>query len=133
MVSTQPAAYSVTRRSQRIWLTMPIRVSLNVADWLQWTEETSALVVNAHGALVLLSKEVQVGQSLTLSDVRTDQRRKCRVVMIGVRTANMNEVGVELLEPFNDFWRALDPPKGLAQFRETGEGSVVAGGTKLKA
>jgi len=59
--------------------------------------------------------------------------RKCRMVMIGARTANMNEVGVELLEPFNDFWRTHDPPKGSAQFREAGNGWVVeVTGTKLK-
>ena len=55
------------------------------------------------------------------------------MVMIGARTGNMNEVGVELLEPFNDFCRTPDPPKDWAQFREAGNGSVVeVAGTKLK-
>ena len=45
----------------------------------------------------------------------------------------MNEVAVELLEPFNDFWRALDPAKDWAQFREAGKGATVAVETKLKA
>ena len=100
---------------------MPIRVAFSIADELQWTEETSPLIVNAHGGLMLLSKEVQVGHDLALSDVPTDQRRQCRVVMIGTRPANMNEVAVELLEPFNDCWRVLDPAKGWAQFREAGK------------
>ena len=63
---TQPAAYSVARRSLRIWLTMPIRVSRNVADRLHRTVETSPLAVNAHGALILLSKEVQGDKLNTL-------------------------------------------------------------------
>ena len=71
------------------------------------------MLVNAHGALILLSTEVTVGQRLTLADVRTEQKRECRVVMIGFRTSNMNQVGVELLEPFDGFWRALKYAKRL--------------------
>ena len=48
---------------------MPIRVTFSIADELQWTEETSTLIVNTHGGLMLLSKEVQVGHDLALSDV----------------------------------------------------------------
>jgi hypothetical protein len=132
ITAAEPSGYSIARRSQRIWLTMPIRVAFSVADQVQWTEETSTLIVNAHGALILLRNEVQVGQSLTLSDVRTNKRRDCRVVTIGAHTANMKEVGVELLEPFNDFWRVLDPPKDWAQFREGGRRSIEEAGTKPK-
>lgn len=52
---------------------MPKRGLLVVSDRPQWAEETSTLVVNAHGALILLSLEVTVGQHLTLADVRTEQ------------------------------------------------------------
>ena len=52
--------------------------------------------------------------------------------MIGARTAKMNEVGVELLEPLSGFWKALDPPKDWAQLRELDKGSLVIAGTKLK-
>jgi len=52
--------------------------------------------------------------------------------MIGARMANMNEVGVELLERLSGFWKALDPPKDWAQLRELDKGSFVIAGTKLK-
>ena len=88
--------------------------------------------MNAHGALILLSTEVTVGQRLTLADIRTAQKRECREVMIGFRTSNMNEVGVELLEPFDGFWPALNPPRDWAQFREAWKQNVVTCGAKLQ-
>jgi hypothetical protein len=54
-----------------------------------------------------------------------------RVVMIGCRTSDMNEVGAELLEPFDGFWRALNPPRDRAQFREARKQNVTCG-AKLK-
>jgi hypothetical protein len=68
----------------------------------------------------------------SLADIRTEQKRECRVVMIGRRTSNVNEVGVELLDPFDGFWRALNPPRDWAQFREAQKQSVVTRGTKPK-
>lgn len=132
MASTRPPSYSTPRRSQRIWLTIPIHVSFEVSDRLQRAEEASTLVVNAHGALILLSTEVTVGQRLTLADIRTEQKRECRVVMIGFRTSNVNEVGVELREPFDGFWRALNPPRDWTQFREAWKQNVVTPGAKLQ-
>jgi hypothetical protein len=80
-------------------------------DRLRRPEETSTLLVKAHGALLLLSTEVTTEQRLTPADIGTEQKRECREVMIGFRTSNMNEVGVELLDPFDGFWQALNPPR----------------------
>jgi hypothetical protein len=132
VATTAPPTYITTRRSRRIWLTMPIRVSQVISGTLQWTEEASTLVVNAHGALILLHHEVTVGEALTISDMSTGAGRKCRVVMIGSRTSGMNEVGVELLEPFDDFWRAIDPPREWMEFRQAGRDSARAAGEKMK-
>jgi hypothetical protein len=82
-------------------------------------EETSTLVVNAHGALILLNHEVAVGQTLTISDLRNGSERKCRVVMLGAKTSGMNEVGIELLQP--DFWRVPNAPSDWAQFANSGK------------
>jgi hypothetical protein len=129
MAGTQPPTYSTPRRSQRIWLTMPIHVWSEVS--LRRAEETSTLLVNAHGALILLSTEVTVGQRLTLADIPTAQKRECREVMIGFLTSNMNQVGVGLFEPFDGFCRALNPPRAWAQFREAWKQNVVTCGAKL--
>jgi hypothetical protein len=73
------------------------------------------------------------GVELNALHVRSDQQRRCRVVMIGAGMANMNKVAVESLEPLSDFWQALDPPRDRAQFRETGMASAKEiAGTKRK-
>jgi hypothetical protein len=38
---------------------------------------------------------------------------------------------VELLRPFDGFWRALNPPRDWAQFREAWKQKVVTCGAKL--
>ena len=117
MSTAEPSTYSTPRRSRRIWFTAPVLVSFTFSERLQWTEETSTIVVNAHGALILLGREVAVGQVLTLADVKTNERRRCRVAMIGDSTGEMTEVGVELLEPYGDFWSVPDPPGDWAPFK----------------
>ena len=95
---------------------MPIRISLFVDEQLQWEEETSTLVVNAHGALILLNHVVSTGHVLTIGDLGSAEQRKCRVVMLGARTSGMSEVGIEFLEPFANFWRVRTPPPDWAAF-----------------
>jgi hypothetical protein len=119
--ASSPPVYATLRRSRRIWFTMPIGVSCLLSERLAWTEETSTLVVNAHGALILLNHEVAVGQTLTISDLRNGSERKCRVVMLGAKTSGMNEVGIELLQPFDDFWHAPNVPSDWAQFANSGK------------
>lgn len=130
--NSQPTTFAIPRRSRRIWFTMPIRISLFVDEQLQWEEETSTLVVNAHGALILLNHEVAAGQVLSIADLGSAEQRKCRVVMLGARTSGMTEVGIELLEPVAHFWRVSNPPPDWAPYQSTENVPVgaVAGKTK---
>ena len=122
--------YSIPRRSRRVWFTMAIRISSAASGNSLWIEESSTLVVNAHGALILLCREVAVGQVLKISDLKIGAERKCRVVMVGARCAGAAEVGIELLEPFADFWRAPNPPQDWAQFRVAANHELSATGIK---
>jgi hypothetical protein len=122
----QPAAFATPRRSRRIWFVMPIRISFFVAEQLQWEEETSTLVVNAHGALILLNHEVSAGQVLTIANLGSAERHKCRVVMLGARTSGMTEVGIELLEPAATFWRVKNPPPDWAALQSANNGPIAA-------
>ncbi len=122
--------YNIPRRSRRVWFTMPIKISSAVSGNSLWTEESSTLVVNAHGALILLCREVSVGQVLKISDLKSGAERKCRVVMVGARYAGAAEVGIELLEPFANFWRVPNPPQDWAQFGVATSHELSATGIK---
>ena len=112
---------------------MPICVSHSVSERQEWREETSTVVVNAHGALILLNHDVEVGQMLKLSDVKTGDGRPCRVVMIGTRLQGLVEVGVELLAPFNDFWRTTNPPSDWAQFCDAAKTAIHGSADKMNS
>src|SRR5260221_2983953 len=111
------AQYNTPRRSRRVWFTMAIRISSAVSANSLWIEESSTLVVNAHAALILLCREVAVGQVLKISDLKIGAERKRRAVMVGARYARAAEIGIGLLEPFADFWLLPNPPTERAQFR----------------
>jgi len=132
VTSSQSTTYSTPRRSRRIWFTMPIRISFLVEERVQWEEETSTVVVNAHGALILLNHEVTVGQVLAVSDLGSAEGRKCRVVMLGARTSGMTEVAIELLAPYGSFWRVSNPPPDWAAFASTENVRVAVGVGKPK-
>jgi hypothetical protein len=116
----QPAtAFTTLRRSQRIWLTAAIRVSYNGRDQASWTEETSSIVANAHGALILVEHELATGQVLTIESIKTREVRTCRVVMFGATVADLQEVGIEFTEPSADFWGLSQPPGDWAPFSKS--------------
>ena len=99
------------RRSLRILLSIPIRVSGSRHDGHRFAEESHTLVVNAHGALILLSEEVFRGQVLTILHLKAQEQCDCKVVEIGGRHDNKREVAIELLQPSPKFWHVGFPPE----------------------
>jgi hypothetical protein len=74
-------------------------------------EETKTVIVNAHGALILLHTPVTMGELLTVTNVNTEEQRSCRVVDISSNSeSGMTEVGMEFIEPAPKFWRVAFPP-----------------------
>ena len=65
------------RRSQRVILKVTVVVLAQGSDNKLVSEVTRTVTVNAHGAQVLLSLKVSIGQLLTLRHFNLE--RKCRV------------------------------------------------------
>src|SRR6266852_9587403 len=70
------------RRSQRVLMTVPVRVSGQTGVGLPFEEETHTRAISAHGALLLVSAQVYRGQRLTLSNPQT----KCALESGGEHT-----------------------------------------------
>jgi c-di-GMP-binding flagellar brake protein YcgR len=99
------------RRSQRVLMTIPVRVSgLNGAG-LPFEEETHTRAISAHGGLILVSTQVNRGQRLTLSNVRTNASLECVVAHIDRHQSGHPQVGVEFMLPNPIFWHVAFPPK----------------------
>ncbi len=99
------------RRSQRVLVTVPVRVSGQTGAGPRFEEETHTRAISAHGALILLSAQVHRGQRLTLSNVQTKAALECVVAHIDRRQSNQPQVGVEFALPNPMFWHVAFPPK----------------------
>jgi hypothetical protein len=92
------------RRSQRVKVRVPVAVRLQLADKRIITETTEALVVSAHGGLILLTAEVFQGDFVTLSNPTTEKEMLGRVTDVGARIMGKVQVGIEFIKPAPEFW-----------------------------
>jgi hypothetical protein len=99
------------RRSQRVLMKIPVRVSGETGPGSLFEEETHTLAISAHGALIAVSKQVNKGQRLSLSNVQTRAALECVIAHIGKRESEHIQVGVEFMLPNPIFWHVAFPPK----------------------
>ena len=99
------------RRSQRVLLKVPVRVSVQAGATPLTEEEAHTLAVSAHGALTAVSAPLYRGQRLTLSNPQTKDSLECVVAHIDRFPNEPVKVGVEFLLPNPTFWRVAFPPK----------------------
>jgi len=106
------------RRSQRVLLQIPIQVRGQFEGQPPLTEDTSTLVVNAHGALIALAMKVRPGQKLVLRNWATAKERECRVVHIIEKPGSKNDVGIAFPYPMPKFWNMDFPPPDWTPYME---------------
>ena len=99
------------RRSQRVLMTIPVRVSGQTSFGSPFNEETHTRAISAHGALMVVSTQVDRGQRLTLSNLQTKAALECVVAHIAKARNSEPEVGVEFMLPNPIFWHVAFPPK----------------------
>ncbi|SRR5712692_4416309 len=99
------------RRSQRVLMKIPVRLSVQAGAALLSEEETYTLAVSAHGALIAVSAPLYRGQRLTLSNVQTKGALECVVAHIDRFPGESMKVGVEFLLPNPTFWHVAFPPR----------------------
>jgi len=108
------------RRTQRVIMRVPVRISGQNFVGSQFEEETHTLAVNANGALVALSVPVRKGQVLHLLNVAMGDKAECVVAHLGKRQGELLEVGIAFRLPNPNFWRVAFPPRdwsyGLDEF-----------------
>jgi hypothetical protein len=99
------------RKSQRVLMAIPVRVSGKTDAGSPFEEETHTRAISAHGALILMSMQVYRGQRLTLSNVQTKAALECVVAHIDRRQGEHPQAGVEFTLPNPMFWHVAFPPK----------------------
>jgi hypothetical protein len=98
------------RRSRR--LRVRIRVVVRVETERKETvwEETDALIVNAHGGLILLATQVSKDKFLTVQNANTGKEILARITSLGPRFMGKAEVGIEFIRPAPEFWALTEQP-----------------------
>ena len=99
------------RRSQRVLMNIPVRVSGQAGAALFFEEDTHTLAISTHGALIVVAAPVYRGQRFTLSNVRTNATLECVVVHVDKVPGGETQVGVEFMLPNPTFWHVAFPPK----------------------
>lgn len=102
------------RRSERVMLQMRIRVKTEMANHAHVEEETTTLVVNAHGGLMKMKAELLVGQPIVLINPHNQMKESCRVVRVEQPTPEYFTVAFEFSRPSPKFWPVTFPPADWA-------------------
>lgn len=98
------------RRSQRVFLSIPVTVEGHTPQGEKFVEETATLAVNAHGGLVTLMHALDPKRPLTLIHRATGKQQICRLVYSGTIQRGKTEVGIEFSTPSPKFWQINFPP-----------------------
>lgn len=99
------------RRSQRVLMRIPVRISSQAGAAVFLEEDTHTLAISAHGALLVVAAPVYRGQRFTLSNIQTKAALECIVAHVDKTPGEQTRVGVEFMMPNQTFWRVAFPPK----------------------
>ena len=121
------------RRSQRVLMTMPVRISGQTGVGLHFEEETQTRAISAHGALIPVSTKVHRGQRLTLSNIHTKAALECVVAHIEKSQSSQPQVGVEFMLPNPTFWHVVFPPQDWTPRHPDAKSQVRKGKSEVDA
>jgi len=98
------------RRSERVLLRIPIEVRGTNPEGKPFTEKTTTLVINRHGARISLKTPVRPQDQITITNLQNAMSCPFRVVRERDQSLGEGpECGVECLSPEINFWGILFP------------------------
>ncbi len=99
------------RRSKRLKMRIAVVIRTQTADKKPVSEKAEALVVNAHGGLLLLAAKVATNDMILVANPKTGEELLCRVTSLGPSFMGKTEVGIEFIKPAPRFWGISSPPE----------------------
>jgi hypothetical protein len=101
------------RRSKRVKRRVPIIVRLLNANKSSTAETTHTVIVNDHGALILLAAAVKPQQIIRIENLNAADEVLCRVTNLGPSFMGKTQVAVEFILPMPGFWNTIRNPETL--------------------
>lgn len=113
---------SSERRSSRVFTRIPVKAKGKGHAGRKFSENGQTIVINAHGGLLYLQAELELGAELVLVNPATEEEQECRVVYLGDTSDRGTRIGIEFLSPSPHFWGvefkqqdwAVPPPESSA-------------------
>lgn len=93
------------RSSQRISIRIPVLAYGWSQHEISFHENTTTLLVNASGGLILLQAKVTVGDALFVVNQTTQAEQECRVAYVGPEFEGKPRVGFAFKRPAPSFWK----------------------------
>jgi hypothetical protein len=95
------------RAGKRISLHVPVLVYGWSKKEISFHEEATTLLVNASGGLIAMNAQVEVGETIFISNKATQQEQECRVAYVDRDIHGKLRVGAAFKRPAPHFWRIL--------------------------
>ena len=96
------------RRSERVVLRVRVVVTMQGGNCTNEVAQT--VVVNAHGGLLDIGREIAPGTRILLSNPRTQMTEGCRVVRVERVSEGHYSIAFEFERPAPTFWPVIFPP-----------------------
>jgi hypothetical protein len=102
-VKVSPLTGREKRRGVRVNSRVPVAMEWRAGGELL-RKETQTRVVGPYGCMVILPMNLEVSQTIQLTNMVSKQTNPARVVWRGVERAEGWELGIELIDPAMGFW-----------------------------
>jgi hypothetical protein len=98
------STFTKDRRSSRVFMRLKVVLAGKDRNRKRFREACDTIVINAHGALLVLSHSVDDDAQLVVTNPFTQEEQECRVVYLGEDSGDGQRVGIEFLTPAPHFW-----------------------------
>jgi hypothetical protein len=98
------AVYERERRSARVFMRIRVVLAGKNQQGRWFRAKTETIVINAHGGLVYLDQDLEMGALLILENPFSQEEQECRVVYLGDDSDKGRRVGLEFVTPAPRFW-----------------------------
>ena len=98
------------RRSGRVVIRIPVEVQGTAEGGSEFRESAHTGVIGGFGAMIRTSQALEIGTETLITNRFSQQTARFRVVWVGdLLPDSVWEIGVEALEPLDDFWGVRFP------------------------
>jgi hypothetical protein len=112
--SKESIAQKSRRRSERVALRIPLKMSARLSTGRRICIEVKTLVVNAHGGLLDIGMELEPGQRIMLNNCRSPELVTATVLRVENAELGRFSVAFEFEFPVSTFWPVTFPPADLS-------------------